>query len=204
MTINYRRLNLPKTPLKDTFTLNHTGSDMYYIFKNVDEVLQDDLLTFFKNINIKPNMVVICASNYNTRTLENIWVHRDLYWKNNKWEKPICGINYELGNTSSKIYWFDTTKCYEIVPKNIENIDYPFNAISYVKRHTDDLPIGAEIIETVELTKDEHPILFRTEVAHGVAYNSDISPRLMATIRFDIDDIPSWNKALEIFSPYFI
>lgn len=201
MATNYRRLNLPKTPLKDNFTLSHTGEDMYYVLENVDEVIHDDLMYIFQTLKLKPNMVMICASNNTYRSVDNIWVHSDLYIKNQRYVKPICGINYELGNTISHIHWFDTSESIEFFPIAI---DYTVNGIGYIKKPNETFPIGAEIIETVELTKDEHPILFKTEVAHGVAYKTDVSPRLMATIRFDIDDIPSWDKAIEIFTPYFI
>lgn len=203
MSENYKRLNLPKNILRETFIPELNGNDFWHIYQDIESVLNDEIINIFKTLSVVPNMVILFGANLTNRKLNQIMVHSDLYYKNNEWVDAPFGINYELGKTTTTIYWFDTNKCKYEQPMPAQFYQYPsniFNGKVYHKKLTDPYPINAQIIESVTITNEENPILFRTDVAHGVSYITETSPRFMLSIRFDVDIIKNWEQALDVFS----
>lgn len=201
---NCKLLNFPKNVLKSNFELISEEDEYWHIGTNVSEIINDEILEILKSLNLHPNMVLLNKSKNDNRSFDKMLIHTDFYKKNGTFVKPACGINYELGlgEIETDIYWFNTESC-ERIPFN------PFtlynNILFYPQTYTQNdegYPIGAKLIENVKLNNTSYPILFRTDLAHGVSYKSTQSPRFMLSIRFDIDEIDSWEKALSIFSDY--
>ena len=75
------------------------------------------------------------------------------------------------------------------------SLKYPLNylqAISY--------SFGSDVEETLVIESNEFPILFRTNKAHSITYKTQDDHRFMASVRFGIDQIESWEKAVDVFS----
>lgn len=202
---NCKILNLPNKVLKYNFKPVLNGNDFWHVYQNIESVINDETLEFFQKLGIMPNMIIIFGSIYKIRNPHEILIHTDLYRKNNQWLKPVCGINYDLGPINSDIYWFDTSECSVIPIDDTQTKKYPnnlFYGMTYYKEKTDTHPKGAKLIEHVKFTSLSSPVLFRTDIAHGVSYETTVMPRFMISIRFDIDDISSWQQAIDIFSKY--
>jgi hypothetical protein len=204
---NCKLLNFPKNILRNDFKLTLNGADFWHVYQDAKNVINDDIISLFKSLNLTPNMIVLFGSVHKIRTLNQIIVHTDLYKKHDQWVKPVCSVNWELGQTDSDIHWFDTSECTEEPIDENAIKKYPNNLFygkTYLKNEKNTFPTGAKLLESVSLSSTSFPILFRTDIAHGVSYKTNSVPRFMISIRFDIDEIPSWEKAIDIFSEYIL
>ena len=212
--MNYFKLKLPKNPLNDNFVPVTNGSEGWHIYKNVKDVLNSELFECLGELGVCPSMAVIFGSNNSHRTSGFLHVdlgeHYEVTWK------PVpCAINWELGETVSRIEWHDTSNYNELWPEDVASVmSYPNNylhAVSYTKKES---PTGLEIIkenvpaetlvDTTTLTNDNSPMLINTSRPHGVLYKSKSAPRFALSIRFGFHQIETWEQAVEIFSPIMI
>ena len=153
-----------------------------------------DRIECFKTLDLYPKHVVIFASKNPHR--KNGFLHTDLEYHQGQWKPVTCAINWELNQTTSTIEWYDTSKCTECWPLEATSEPvYPLNylqAISY--------SFGSDVEETLVIESNEFPILFRTNKAHSITYKTQDEHRFMASVRFGIDQIESWEKAVDVFS----
>jgi hypothetical protein len=56
------------------------------------------------------------------------------------------------------------------------------------------------LLETLKY-KFNVPYLVRTDIPHNVEYSTTFKHRLGLSVRFPLDQIPTWEQALEIFNP---
>lgn len=204
---NCKLLNFPKNILKNDFKLRLNGPNFWHVYEDPESVINEDIISLFNSLNLNPNMIILFSSIYKVRSLDQIIVHTDLYKKNNTWVKPVCSVNWELGPTDSEICWFDTSECIEDLIDENKTKDYPNNLFygkTYRTNEKNSLPIGAKLIESVQLSFSSFPILFRTDIAHGVSYKTNSVSRFVVSVRFDIDEISTWDQAIDIFSKHII
>jgi hypothetical protein len=192
--MNYLKLNLPKNPINNEFVLEFNGDDFWHIYTDVEKVLSKEILECFKLLDLHPAHVVIFSSKNPHRT--NGLLHTDLENHLGDWKPVSCAINWELNQTISMIEWHDTSNCVEYWPttSSLESA-YPLNYLQAIR-----YSIGSVIEEEIELDSKEFPILFRTNKAHSITYKTTDTHRFMASVRFNIDQIESWEKAVSIFS----
>jgi hypothetical protein len=48
------------------------------------------------------------------------------------------------------------------------------------------------------------PFLARTDVPHQVIYNTDVDTRVAISLRFDNNDLPTWESAVKKFEPLYL
>ena len=202
--MNYFRLNLDINPIRDTFNLEHNNGDFWHVYVKVTDVLNDWVLEKFNSLGLIPNSVVIFSSPENQR--KQGFLHKDLIWKANKWQTVPCAVNWELRPVRTRIQWYDTTQCKEYWPdKNFYEIDYPLNYLNGIGYSTPDchnvfappgMPDKSVLLQET-VVDYVTPILFRTDHAHCITYESDVQDRFMCSVRFE--NIDSWEHAIEKF-----
>jgi hypothetical protein len=127
--MNYYKLNLPKNPLRNTFTLKLNGDEFWHIYRDVENVLNDEVLSTLQILNLVPLQILIFGSTVKSR--KTGLLHADMGWDGTKWKSVSCGINWELKDTISTIQWHDVSKhCIEVKPYigvTPYNVPYPHN-----------------------------------------------------------------------------
>jgi hypothetical protein len=205
--MNYFKLDLPTNPLNDTFVPSTNNGEGWHIYKNVEHVLNAQVLDCFDKLGLVPDMVVVFGSDNPHRTAG--FLHVDLGWHDRMWKPMPCAVNWEINQTTSVLEWHDTKDYTEIWPTNIPaNLSYPDNylqGISFVKTTVPDCIVITEeniisntLIESVTLTNNS-PVLFNTSRPHSVIYQTRDAKRFMVSVRFSFSQIASWEKAIEIF-----
>lgn len=215
MAYNYKRLTLPNNPLADTnFDLTkfiesrapvHPARS-YNKIDNIEELLSSELLEQLKEINLKPSFAIVFASKYNG-TDEQALIHYDLTLHNNDWVSVPVAINWELNSTIySSIKWYDTTGLtgkvlVESPPSHHLNVFHYGFVNEYLNR---DDKIPPKIIDEaiVDSENDRSPVLFNTSCAHTVSYSTPEAARAVLSLRFNLDDIPSWDDAVNKFQNF--
>ena len=113
MNPNYRKLNLTVSPLKITDLTPYHSEWRYpwHCSQDIENILSDELLQIFKDLSVRPTMVVFFDDARQSRTFEHCTPHTDITIRNKKWTTIPCGINWELNNEiTSTVTWFDTSK----------------------------------------------------------------------------------------------
>ncbi len=202
--MNYFKLNLPRVPIKSSKLNRSVNNDVWNIYTDVEDILSDNLLECFEKLKAHPSTVVMFQSRTGVREVAH--VHTDLDWKNNKWVKVPCAINWELQPIETTIKWYDTANCKEFWPNvAFDQAPYPFNylnGINYTqKENLGGDPEGSVLIEEAKVNSAA-PILFRTDIAHGVTFQSRAPDRFVASVRFS--NITSWQHAQEIFKDIIV
>lgn len=190
--MHYAKLNLGINPVRYNFELEiNEGKDFWHCYPNVQSVLDDWVLEKFEELELDPCLIVIFASPLIERT--HGYLHKDLIWKDERWQTVPCSVNWELSPVATNIKWYDTSKCKEFWP-NTDEIVYPYNYLNAV-----DFGNQSSCMSLLEETIIDFasPILFRTDVAHILTYKSQIDRRFMCSVRFN--NINSWENALEKF-----
>ena len=206
MTPNYRKLNLTVSPLKITDLTPYYSEWRYpwHCSHDVENVLSDELLQIFKDISVRPTMVVFFDDSRQTRVFEHCTPHSDIAMRDGKWQKMACGINWELNDEiTSTVTWFDTSK----VKPLIYNTNDPIHAKLYPFKYIDGIRYLGELptIETLTVKKPENksPALYRTDICHNVSYTTSEARRTSISVRFHHEDIPDWETAMIKFAPLF-
>ena len=208
---NYRFLNLPKNPLIKTsailqkLAIAATKTNSYQCFENIEDFISPTVLDAFRPLGIKPSFFASFASDgVSSLKIEQRLTHYDLYFdeKNKKWATIPFGINWEITPGDTTFYWWNISS--EPILPGQENIPQHLrllNGAHFDYRNQIGIPNGAEVIEKVQVTA---PILVRTDIPHSVSFDSSAKTRYNISLRFGIDDIPTWNHALEVFEPLFL
>ena len=125
--MNYYKLNLPKNPLRNTFTPKLNGEEFWHIYRDVENVLNDEVLSTLQTLNLIPLQILIFGATVTNRK-EGL-IHTDMGWDGTQWTQDACGINWELNDTISTIQWHDLSKhCTEVKPYigvTPYNVPYP-------------------------------------------------------------------------------
>lgn len=205
MNPNYRKLNLTVSPLKITDLTPYYSEWRYpwHCSLDVENILSDELLQIFKDLSVRPTMVVFFDDARQTRLFEHCTPHSDIAIRDKKWQTLPCGINWELNNEiTSTVTWFDTSGVEPLIYDINDPIHklYPFKHIDGI-RYLDNLPT----IETLTIKKPENqfPALYRTDICHNVCYTTSEARRTSISVRFHHEDIPDWETAIAKFAPLF-
>jgi len=208
----YRRLNLPKNPVKKVpnFVAAYDGQ----VVADPYEELTDEFLDILSRLNLTPNVLFFFCKGDKESNLESRVLHSDITradphpWypsdepSKKTWKDIICGLNWEMSGSKTEFIFYDTTHLEGLYPVRKDlplKYDY-LNSVHYVKRSNFGIPEGAVRLDTVLL--NEIPTMVRTETPHITAYSGD-NIRVGASLRFK-EDWTTWEEALERFRPLII
>ena len=207
----YRNLNLPTELLNPNAVDQFEELKKLYIVNgwknnvttNVEDFLSEDFLRVLKDqCRLKPKYFIL----FGTYPGQKGFLHSDQYYENNQWNSAPCSINWEIVPTAAVMQWYDPlTPLAEIEPHWNPNEAAP--ADQALKR------VGVKYYDTAHskdsskfqlvdsLTMDSSPRLFRTDVPHQTVHTNNSTDRISMAIRFELGDIPTWERALEVFQP---
>jgi hypothetical protein len=208
--INYKNLSLPvSNPIKleswatiiDEF--NRTNTTSIKLVNNIDLILTEELLTIFKSIGIAPAFIVVfgAAESHEKATARtSSWVHSDIVFKDTQWVDIPAAINWQVSSGYTEFFWWDTSAEATVYPNRVPpgNIWETFMGIHYKCRMNSDTSTFTCIEQTTDLNG---AVLVRANVPHSVNYNTD-GPRYSVSVRFHPDDVPTWERAIELFKDY--
>ena len=205
---NYRKLNLPPNPLKDTnaiLSMNITGG---YNLRLPADVLNDNVLEVFRGMGLSPKFVSLFGRNDTSGEIENRMIHTDIQYlggdKCNKesWKRLIFGINWEIEGSHNIFSWWDMNAVNECYPAEdlVKKYDI-LNGIHYVKRGNLGVPEGAKKIEETVI---DGPTLVRTNIPHMTLYHNPKNTRVGISVRFDESKFNGWDDVVKYFEPYTI
>lgn len=201
---NFFKLRLPKNPVKNLDYSNYWSNNSWQVETDVKKVLTEEILEYFSKLNLTPTLAVFFTIVSTQRNDGHHFAHTDLTLIDNEWKSVPFAINWELNeNINTTVCWYDVSNCLKKMPsQDIKNKEYPFNYLNGA------FYLGEKpVIEKVSLdtSKEYYPILFRTDVAHGVSgFTTDEDKRICFSLRFDIEQISSWDQATKIFKDYII
>lgn len=209
----YRFLNLPKNPLNPLHqefvlkpavpTLNWASSPPWRVFHNdLDQLISLEMLEIFKYLDLTPTVMLLFSIEHDV-SFENAYIHRDITYTGSKWVDVPFSINFELNpSTNSEIRWWDTTCATEYMTEGQEQnvLLKHFNAIRYHPDRSSSNPKNLNnlpVLEMLSLKGNTCPILFRTDVAHSVNRFTTVGIRYNVSIRFDTNQVSSFDAAVE-------
>ena len=209
--ICYKNLNLPTNllnpnsvdqfnELKNKYVLNGWKNN---VTTNVEDFLSEELLYILKQqCNIKPKYFILFGSYPGQKG----FLHSDQFYENNKWHSAPCSINWEIVPDNSIMQWYQPLESVEEfepswnpndsapTERDLKNVGVKY----YVSQHSKDSS-QFKIIDS--LIMDSSPRLFRTDVPHQTCHTNNNAQRVSMAIRFELTDVPTWERALEIFKP---
>ena len=198
----YKLLNLPQNPLKLENLESLVAKKKKYstVEEDLETYLTPEILEIFKSINLCPRFVVYFGRLYAKQN--EIQVHRDITYLDNQWKSIPCGINWELTPGDTLFEWYDTSKENEHLPDPEHALPLELNGAHYGHRANMDVSTFTKI-ESLNVMENQ-PYLVRTDIPHRVTYKTSSYNRICISIRFKLNDVQSWEHALEIFDPLII
>lgn len=206
---NFKKLKMLPSPVNSTVLFDTFQKKEVYVqmARNIDELLSPEILKVFADLGVTPEFCGLFGQK--NVSSSKIWIHTDLRYVNNQWTKMPFGINWELVPSNSYFTWWDTKDMKECYPPDPENsawcqpdgFEYGLQGIHYGSRETADTGI-AEPLETIKL-EYQVPYLVRADIPHSVAYATRHKQRIGLSVRFPLEQVPTWERALEVFEPLF-
>jgi len=205
----FKELNLPY-PLANSNVLEEIyGKKMspdlwnYYTVgftddNDIQRFLNPQLMSKFQSVGVTPRCLVAIDRN----PVGISYIHRDVTFANDQWVKAAFTINWELTHGDTAWHWYDTTGVPED-PLPSTDLAPPdsFRGVHCRPGGTKD-PEGFQLLDTYH-TKVNQATMYRIDLAHQVIYNTGTtSRRRNIGIRFSINDISTWQQALEIFQVF--
>ncbi len=204
MSACYRRLNLPKNPLKNIDAVLHrvkNAPSPFHMF-NVDpfDTLTDDVLGIFDNLNLRPRAATVFHLPV-PRTESQSLMHTDILRVGDQWKFITCGVNWELNDIAAQLSWWDTDRP-ELYPTDSKFFWLDPHGIHYSSRFKQGIDASTDRrIDSVNTL--DHPLLVRTNIPHNVYLpDQDFQDtvRCSISIRFE-NDFPTWEDAVDCFRP---
>jgi hypothetical protein len=198
----FYKLNLPQDPLKRENLGSLIAKKKKYstVEEDLETYLTSEILDIFKSINLRPRFVVYFGRLYAKQN--EIQVHRDITYLDNQWKSIPCGINWELTPGDTLFEWYDTSKENEHLPDPEHALPLELNGAHYGHRANMDISAFTNIGSLN--VKENQPYLFRTDIPHRVTYKTSSHNRVCISIRFNLNDVKSWEHALEVFDSLII
>lgn len=211
----YKKLSLYPNPLIDDCieelmqkkqSYNDEANRRNYVLYNhlyasdeITKYISPVLLDQFKSINLKP-AIFINFSEYGSSHIT--WLHSDLTYHDNKWKPLEFGINWELAPGETTFNWYrpvvDNIHKSPSPAENELSMAWPrrmINGIHYYKEE--------EFENIGSVTFDINTAyIVKTDIPHKVVSYSPNDLRKCISVRFFYEDVPTWEKALETFSPF--
>jgi len=199
----FKKLNLPSNPLKDSKEVSQRIITMGYNIVLPEEVLTSEILDCFKNIGLRPKMVVLFGRGDNTSTPKDRMIHSDVAFNNKvpgNWQRLVAGVNWEIEGSHNDFYWYDMTGVKECWPDeplaSTSKFNY-LNGIHFGQRYKLGIPETAKLLDQTTI---DGPTLVRTDIAHATLFNNPTTTRVGVSVRFHEEDFDhSWDTALEKF-----
>ncbi len=205
----FQELNLPvpvdKSSVEEILNLKRNSEYRPYLFltKQPVKFLTKEIVELFSSLNIYPDTLIAFGhvDDINYKSSKPL-IHSDIIYDNEKWKKVPFAINWELTDLNPKFSWWDPNHLQEIYPKEIINNDvFKFgNGIHYGSRMNRDSS-AMRCLESYVHNQNQ-AVMIRTEIPHSVTYQSGRLSRTSISLRFPLDQISSWNCALEILKPF--
>jgi hypothetical protein len=204
---NFKELiELPKPVQVDKLKeIANSKTSYVHMVRDYESLLTPALLQFFKSLGLTPEFCSVFG--HNGVKESKIWVHTDIRYDNNHWVRLPCGINWELVPSDTYFHWWDTKDQLECYPESSDNTAWceadgfknGQQGIHYGHRQNMDTS-NFELIETLKYTFNV-PYLVRTDIPHNVEYSTTFKHRLGLSVRFPLEQIPTWERALDLFAP---
>lgn len=177
---------------------NNTGR-ITTVLPNVEKYLNPELLGVFQSIGLTP----MCLVAFERPSKGLSYIHRDITYKNNQWQPLPFAINWELNTGSVNWNWYDNTGVEEdpLPPpyheKNPNLLSHGVNCkLGGTKK-----PEGFTLLDSYQ-PKVNQAAMYRIDIPHQVKYTVTTNQRRNISVRFSLDDVPTWQRALEIFEVF--
>jgi hypothetical protein len=205
----FKEVNLPY-PLANSDALEEVYSKKispdawnYYtasLTEDLHRLLNPQLISAFQSVGISP----LCLIAIERNPVGISYIHRDVTPKNNQWVEAAFTINWEITPCNTTWNWYDTTGVSEgPLPPPYTSLYHTalFYGVHARPERTKD-SAGFQQLYSYN-SKFNQATLYRIDLAHQVSYNTGTaSRRRNIGIRFSIDDISTWQQALEIFQVF--
>jgi len=215
--MNYSQLKLPSNPLAIGAIEYISGSDEKwghrYAITDVPKIFNSDVLEIFKNLNITPYCVVIpkwkvdMISTPQELTTSRFCtpIHSDYFQINGHRYSYPCAINWELNNDAYVTWSFWNAHNNENVSYQNETFAAQIGPLPFNKTYLNGTRFDEKstLLEQVDL-QPFTPYLVNTSMPHCVEFNVPSERRLALSLRFNIEDIATWEQAVQIFKNYFV
>lgn len=203
----FKKLNLPANPLLNSKEIVQRTITAGYNLALPESVLTNEILDIFKNIGLRPKMVVLFGRGDSTSAPKNRLIHTDIAFDHNipgNWRKLVAGVNWEIEGSHNDFYWYDMSGIKECWPdeelSEASKFNY-LNGIHFIERLKMGIPEDAKLLDQTTI---DGPTLVRTDIPHATLYNNPTNTRVGVSLRFHEEDFNnSWETALEKFSPLF-
>ena len=200
----FKKLNLPANPLKNIKEISQRTITAGYNLVLPNDVLTDEILGIFKDIGLRPKMVVLFGRGDSTSSPKNRMIHSDVAFDNQtpgNWRRLVAGVNWEIEGSHNDFYWYDMTGIKECWPAeqlaNTSKFNY-LNGIHFGERFKMGIPDTAKLLDQTTI---DGPTLVRTDVPHATLYNNTNTNRVGVSVRFFEEDFNhSWDNAVKKFS----
>jgi hypothetical protein len=201
----FKKLNLPINPLKNSKEVTQRAITAGYNIVLPNEVLTSEVLDIFKNIGLRPKMVVLFGRGDSTSSPKNRMIHADIAYDDNvpeNWRKLVAGVNWEIEGSHNDFYWYDMTgikECWPVgQPVDKSKFNY-LNGIHFGERFKMGIPENAKLLDQTTI---DGPTLVRTDIPHATLFNNPNTVRVGVSVRFFEEDFNhSWEGALDKFTP---
>jgi hypothetical protein len=198
--IYFKELDLPEPIVSDRLLnkirlIKRTEKTNTTIITNVGDYLNPCLLDKFSSVGATPLFFVAFGSGNAGAT----YLHSDITFKNNQWASMPCSINWELTPGDTTWTWWDIKDSLLVYPTDAT---LPLHGVHCNYQGNKDVK-DFELLETYKI-KSTQAVMYRTDYMHKIEYNTMSDNRICISIRFSLDDVPTWERSLEIFRPFFI
>jgi len=206
----YRLLENKRNNIEGHYLTDTVQPGGYLHLSTNQEILHSDLLKIFKNLKLTPNAIITYGSvdriNYLDSKLDHT-IHSDIVYHDDTWKKQPFAINWETTDTQTDFHWWDvgdTLECYPPADEPVRLQDPKWlytRGIHYNNRNSFDILPHYKVIENCVITK-AYPVAVNTSVPHSVIRKINNQPRCGVSIRFPLDQIPTWTHGLKLFNEY--
>lgn len=203
---NFLKLRLPSNPVKDMKIIENTVVQGGYNLLLPGQILTDEIMDTFKTMGLRPKFVSLFGRNDHDGTPETRMIHTDIALdKQNKWQKLLFGINWEVTGHHNMFSWWDMSSLKECWPDEPLPKKYDYlNGVHYGKRLNLGVPEGAIKLQEVLI---DGPTLVRTDIPHATVYKASdnvTGSRIGVSVRFFEDDFKSWEDVHAFFEKYAV
>jgi hypothetical protein len=213
----YKKLNLCSSPIKgeliqelmdkkEAFAKKVDMSPVgvykhLYANDEIERYISPVLLQQLNLINLKPALLINFSEYGPTH---ETWLHRDLTFINGDWTPLEFGLNWELSPGTTTFNWYteksDNCKTSPWPLRDELHSTWPRGFINGV-RYFDETELQHVGAVTFDINT---AYIVRTDIPHKVVSESPNGLRKCISIRFFVQDVPTFDKAIEIFQPYLV
>lgn len=200
----FKKLNLPANPLLDSKEITRRTITSGYNLALPANVLTSEVLIIFKNIGLRPKMVVLFGRGDRASSTKDRMIHSDVAFDDQvpgSWRKLVAGVNWEIEGSHNDFYWYDMSGVKECWPTeeltSLSKFNY-LNGIHYGERLKLGIPDTAKLLDRTVI---DGPTLVRTDIPHATLFNNPTTTRVGVSVRFHEEDFNhSWEGAVDKFA----